>query len=69
MNKILFCSIIAAFAGLSTMQAGECCDKNKASCAGKDSAACAAKSSCCAGKAMAKKADISVKGATLLVRR
>lgn len=66
MNKLFFCLIVAAFASLGPVQAGECCDKNKAASAGKD---CNAKSACCAGKAVAKKADVSVKGATLLVRR
>ena len=57
MKKILVLSILAAFAFVSAVQAGEaCCDKTKAK-----AAACS--------KATAKKADTSVKGATLLVRK
>lgn len=55
MKKILILSVLAAFACVSAVQAGEsCCSKTKA-------AACS--------KATAKKADTSVKGATLLVRK
>jgi hypothetical protein len=62
MKKLFFCSILTAFVCITAAQAGEnCCDKTKT--------ACASKSSCCAEKPVAKKADISVKGATLLVRR
>jgi hypothetical protein len=67
MKKLLLGTTLAAFACLSAVQAGEnCCDKNKTACLGKD---CSAKSAGCAQKTMAKKADLSVKGATLLVRR
>ena len=69
MKKLLLASTLTVFAYLSAVQAGENCDKNKASCTGKDAATCAAKSACCAEKTMVKKADTSVKGATLLVRR
>ena len=69
MKKLLLYSTLTAFACLGAVQAGENCDKNKTACAGKDSAACAGKSACCAEKVMVKKADTSVKGATLLVRR
>ena len=64
MKKFLLGSILAAFACVSAVQAGEDCNKAKA-------AACTdkAKSACCAGKAVAKKADTSVRGATLLVRK
>jgi hypothetical protein len=63
MKKLLFLSTMCAFASVSAVQAGESSDKAKPSCS--DSA----KSSCCATKATAKKADVSVRGATLLVRR
>jgi len=63
MKKLLLCSIVAAFASVTAVQAGESTDKSKATCA--DSA----KTSCCASKAVAKKADTSIRGATLLVRR
>jgi hypothetical protein len=63
MKKLLLCSLIAAFASVTAVQAGESSDKGKGTCAD------AAKSSCCAGKVAARKADVSVRGATLLVRR
>jgi len=63
MKKLLLCSIVAAFASVTAVQAGESSDKAKSSCSE------SAKSSCCASKAVAKKADTSVRGATLLVRR
>ena len=63
MKKLLLCSIVAAFASVTAAQAGEGTDKAKSSCSE------SAKSSCCASKAVAKKADTSVRGATLLVRR
>lgn len=55
MKKLLLCSIVAAFACVSAVQAGEECAK--------------AKSTCCPSKAVVKKADASVRGATLLVRK
>jgi hypothetical protein len=57
MKKLLLCSVLAAFACVSAVQAGEECAKAKSTC-------CSAKA-----KAVVKKADVSVRGATLLVRR
>jgi hypothetical protein len=56
MKKPLLGSVLVAFACVS-LQAGEaCCDKSKAT-------------TCSAAKKTVTKADTSVKGATLLVRR
>ena len=55
MKKLLICSVLAAFASVTAVQAGEaCCSKTKA-------AACS--------KATAKKASTQVKGAELLIVR
>lgn len=56
MKKLLLCSVLAAFACASAVQAGEAC------CAAK------AKATNCS-KAMTKKSDGSVKGAQLLVMK
>ena len=70
MKKFLLCSTLAAFACVAAVQAGEDCDKSKAACTDKAKSACAAKSACCTTtKTVVKKADVSVKGATLLVRK
>jgi len=66
MKKLLLCSVLAAFASVTALQAGEAkpCDQAKASCSEQ------AKSSCCSkALAMKKKTDMEVKGATLLVKR
>lgn len=63
MKTIILCSALALFACVTAVKAGETCDKNKTACAAKSA------SSCCADKAVAKKADLSVRGATLLVRK
>lgn len=65
MKSFLTVLTLAAFVCVNAAQAGENCDKAKAGC-------CAdkAKASCCEKDAkQAKKADVSVKGATLLVRK
>jgi len=66
MKTLLLCSIVATFAFVTTLQAGD--DKKASTCADQAKSSCGAKSSCCAEKVV-KKADTSVKGATLLVRR
>ena len=63
MKKFILCSALAAFTCVIAVQAGETCDKNKAACAAKTTSACGA------DKVAAKKADVSVRGATLLVRK
>jgi len=82
MKTFIVASLLAAFALVTSAQAGDNVDKAKAvatssqtktasvssaSC-GEKSGCCAEKSSCCAEKVV-KKTDVSVKGATLLVRR
>ena len=55
MKKLLICSVLAAFACASAVQAGEaCCSKSKAT-------------NC--SKSMTKKSDGTVKGAQLLVMK
>ena len=81
MKTLLVASIIAAFSLVASVQADDkpkaattksasvttSAEQAKSSCAEK-SGCCAEKTSCCAEKP-ARKADVSVKGATLLVRR
>jgi hypothetical protein len=74
MKKLLFLSVVAAFACVSAVQAGEdCAAKAKAAaCADKSKASdCSAgKDACCASaKKVTKKVDTSVKGASLLLVR
>ena len=66
MKKMLILSILAAFACVTAVQAGEnCCDKSKASTCSDRKAAC-----CSSTKQVTKKVDTSVKGASqLLVRK
>jgi hypothetical protein len=65
MKTFLTALILAAFACVNAAQAGENCDKAKAGCcADKAKAACCEK-----GEKQARKADVSVRGATLLVRK
>ena len=68
MKPLLLCAIALALLAGTSLQAGDskscCAEKAK----GSDCSAKSAKSSCCATKVV-KKADTSVKGATLLVRR
>ena len=65
MKTFLVASLLAAFACVSAVQAGEDCQAK----------ACAAKTGCCAEQACAKaalakaRAQASEKGATLLVKR
>jgi len=67
MKRFILASIVAAFASVSAVQAGEDCDKAKAACADKAKVV----SACCTkeakAKVVAKKAP--EKGATLLVMR
>lgn len=58
MKKLLLCSVLAAFACASAVQAGEACCAAKAK----------AKATDCS-KAMTKKSDGTVKGAQLLVMK
>jgi hypothetical protein len=58
MKKILLCSVLAAFACASAVQAGEKC-----------ASTCSASKATTCSKATAKKSDGSVKGAQLLVRK
>ena len=74
MKKLLVYLTVAAFATISSLQAGDCCSKDKAACSTEAKTACSAKtaaksSSCSTGKVAKKNVDPSVKGATLLVRR
>ena len=65
MKSFLTALALAAFACVNAAQAGESCDKAKAGCCAEK-----AKAACCEkGAKQAKKANVSVKGATLLVRR
>ena len=61
MKKLLLCAFVVALSW--AVQAGD----DKAASNTQAKSCCAEKSSCCAK--VAKKADTSVKGATLLVRR
>jgi len=79
MKKLLVLSIVAAFACISAVQAGETpCDKAKATecskakateCSKAQATECSKAKAAACSKATAKKADTSVKGATLLVRK
>lgn len=84
MKKLLLCSVVAAFACVSAVQAGDnakpCADSAKACTAQakacSDSAkACADKakatdcSACCSKKAITKKADSTAKGASQLIAK
>lgn len=82
MKKLLVLSVVAAFACVSAVQAGEdcaakakaaaCADKSKASdCSASKGTDCSAsKAACCASaKKVTKKVDPSVKGASLLLVR
>ena len=74
MKKLLVCLTVAAFATMVSLQAGECA-KEKSACSADAKTSCSsatqtgAKSCCAAGKVAKKRVDMSVKGATLLVRR
>lgn len=83
MKKLLACVVLAAFAALTSAQAGESCTQKVSACAADTKAACpvAAKASCtadtaktvsakscCASGKVAKKRVI-VKGAVLLAQR
>jgi len=61
MKKLLLCAFVVVLCGV--VQAGD----NKAACTEQAKGCCAEKTACCAK--VVKKADVSVKGATLLVRR
>jgi len=79
MKKLIVCITLAAFAMMTSLQAGEtstkaakssCCEQAKtaATCSGtKMTSACAAKSACSASKVA--KRNREVKGAVLLVQR
>ncbi len=80
MKKLLICLSVAALAAITSLQAGEsakdkptCSTETKSACSAEMKSSCGAQtasSSCCsAGKVAKKKVDVSVKGATLLVRR
>jgi hypothetical protein len=62
MKKLLVLSIVAAFACVTAVQAGE--SSTKASTCSESKTAC-----CASAKKVTKKADTSVKGATLLMAR
>jgi hypothetical protein len=65
MKSLLTALTLAAFVCVNAALAGESCDKAKAGCCAEK-----AKATCCEKDAkQAKKADVSVKGATLLVRK
>ncbi len=65
MKTLLTALTLAVFACVNAAQAGESCDKAKAGCCAEK-----AKAACCEKDAkQAKKADVSVRGATLLVRK
>jgi hypothetical protein len=66
MKKLIVLSILAAFACVTAVQAGEnCCDKSKASTCSDSKTSC-----CSSAKKVTKKVDTSVKGASqLLVRK
>jgi hypothetical protein len=65
MKKLLVLSLMAAFACVTAVQAGEKKDTKA------QASTCEAKSTCCAAaaKKVTKKADTSVKGASLLLVR
>ena len=65
MKKLLVLSILAAFACVTAVQAGEnSADKGKAATCSDGKAAC-----CSSAKKVTKKVDTSVKGASLLLVR
>ena len=71
MKRLILTSIVAAFACVSAVQAGENTDKSKAACDDKAKSGCAA-SACCAKETKAKARVVSKtlpKGAMLLVQR
>ena len=73
MKKILVCLTLAAFAAMTSLQAGETSTKDKAACTDQAKSCCrgsktaSAKSCSAAGKVAKKNND--QKGATLLVQR
>jgi hypothetical protein len=68
MKKLALCLTLAAFAFIPALQAGDAktCDSAKSGCCA-DKAKTAG-DACCAKK-LAKKVDVNIKGATLLVQR
>jgi hypothetical protein len=65
MKKLLVLSLLAAFACVTAVQAGETsADKSKASTCSESKTAC-----CASAKKVTKKVDPSVKGASLLMAR
>ncbi len=75
MKKLTVCLMLAAFAMVSTLQAGEKTEKGKAADASKSScstsvqASCGDKSACCAKTTTTAKARHAMRGATLLALR
>ena len=77
MKKLTVGLMLAALAMVSTLQAGECCDKAqtsstkkvKATASVKTAATCATEQSACGAKKSVVKINHSVKGATLLALR
>ena len=70
MKKLIVCLMLAAFAMVSTAQAGEKTEKTKATCSEEVKASCSTQTACCAKASSAKTAKLrhSMKGATLLAR-
>lgn len=74
MKKLLVCFTVAAFATMTSLQAGEC-TKEKSACPAQAKTSCssaqtASKSCCSAGKVAKKSVKTSSKGgATVLVQR
>ena len=70
MKKLTVCLMLAAFALVSTVQAGEKTEKAKATCTEEVKASCATQTACCAKASGAKTAKVrhSMRGATLLAR-
>jgi len=69
MKKLLLCSVVAAFACVSAVQAGEdkACPAQAKTCSEKAKATdCSA---CCTKKAVTKKADSTAKGASQLIAK
>jgi len=66
MKKLIFCLTLTAFAMVPALRADDAktCDKAKSACCSEAKGA-----SCCAKTTTARKADVNVKGATLLVSR
>jgi hypothetical protein len=79
MQKLLVCLTIAAFATITSLQAGEecpmaksaCCDQAKTACTAPKTAKTSATTSCCGAGKVAKvaKKNVDVKGAVVLVQR